>query len=263
MTVRALLDLPVARRRRLAAALRSGVLGAPFAPAALRSMVGVRDETEANGVAAALRSWDALGVSGRAAATWLASLEEAEGRRTGSDFVWSGPGVPGLHARRTGHAFGQLLASAGRSVWLSTFAWYDGPRAFEPLAERMTAVPELRVRLLLNIERKRSDTTAAEELVRRFADRFWGNDWRWERRPDVFYDPRSLAPRGAQGVLHAKALVVDEQQVLLTSANLTEAALERNIEMGVLLRDPAFAKTVVAHFETLIATGSLVRLPAT
>lgn len=263
MTVRALLDLPVARRRRLAAALRSGALGAPFAPAALRSMVGVRDDTEAAGVASALREWDALGVSGRAAAVWLASLEEAEGRRTGSDFVWSGPGVPGLHARRTGDVFGQLLASAERSVWLSTFAWYDGPRAFEPLAERMAATPDLRVTLLLNIERKRGDTTAAEELVRRFADRFWGHDWRWERRPDVFYDPRSLAPGGAEGVLHAKALVVDERQVLLTSANLTEAALERNIEMGVLLRDPAFAKTVVAHFETLIATGSLVRLPAT
>ena len=63
-------------------------------------------------------------------------------------------------------------------------------------------------------------------------------------------------------MLHAKALVVDEQQVFLTSANLTEAALERNVEMGVLLRDPAFARTVVAHFETLIETGSLVPLPA-
>lgn len=262
MKIRALLDLPVARRRRLASALRSRTLGPPFAPAALRSMVGVRDETEAAGVAAALREWDGLGVAGEAAAAWLGSLEEAEGRRTGSDFVWSGPGVPGLHARRTADAFGQSLASAERSVWLSTFAFYDGPRAFEPLAGRMAAKPDLRVTLLLNIERKRGDTTAAEALVSGFADRFWGKDWRWEQRPDVFYDPRSLAPGGAEGVLHAKALVVDERQVLLTSANLTEAALERNIEIGVLLRDPAFARTVVAHFATLIATGSLVRLPA-
>ena len=262
MKVRALLDLPVARRRRLVSALRSGTLGSAVSPAALRSMIGVRDDTEASGVAAILNEWDTLGLSGRAAAAWLASLEEAEGRRTGSDFVWSGPAVSGLHTRRTGDVFEQLLASAERSVWLSTFAFYDGPRAFEPLTGQMAEKPDLRVRLLLNIERKWGDTTAADALVRRFADRFWAKDWPGKRRPEVFYDPRSLALRRAEGVLHAKALVVDERQVLLTSANLTEAALERNIEMGVLLRDAAFARTVVAHFDTLIQTGSLVRLPA-
>lgn len=263
MKVQALLDLPLARRRRLASALRSGTLGAPFAPASLRSTAGVRDASEAAAVAAALREWDALGVSGPAAAAWLTSLEEAEERRTRSDFVWTGPGVSGLHARRTGDVLRQMLAGAERNVWLSTFAWYDGPRAFESLAERMAAKPDLRVTLLLNVERKWGDTTAAEALVNGFADRFWRKDWPGERRPQVFYYPPSLALPGPAGVLHAKALVVDEKQVLLTSANLTEAALERNIEMGVLLRDPAFAKTVIAHFETLIAAGSLVRLPAT
>jgi hypothetical protein len=31
----------------------------------------------------------------------------------------------------------------------------------------------LRVTLLLNIQRKRGDTSAPDQLVRRFADRFW------------------------------------------------------------------------------------------
>ena len=41
------------------------------------------------------------------------------------------------------------------------------------LARRMDARSELRVTLLLNIQRKKGDTTEADQLVRRFADRFW------------------------------------------------------------------------------------------
>ena len=49
--------------------------------------------------------------------------------------------------------------------------------------------------------------------------------------------------------------------MFLTSANLTEAALERNIEMGVLLRDRAFAGAVVAHFRSLVERELLRALP--
>ena len=98
-------------------------------------------------------------------------------------------------------------------------------------------------------------------MVRCFADRFWNKDWPGTRKPRVFYDPRSLAPDGREGVLHAKALVVDDELAFLTSANLTEAALDRNIEMGVLLRDQAFATAVVAHFRSLVERQLLLPLP--
>jgi phosphatidylserine/phosphatidylglycerophosphate/cardiolipin synthase-like enzyme len=61
----------------------------------------------------------------------------------------------------------------------------------------------------------------------------------------VFYDPRALELVRPGGVLHAKA-VVDDEVVFVTSANLTEAALERNIELGLLVRDRALAAAVVS-----------------
>ena len=70
------------------------------------------------------------------------------------------------------------------------------------------------------------------------------------------------SPDGPEGVLHAKALVVDDELALVTSANLTEAALDRNIEMGVLVRDRAFAGAVAAHFRSLIERQLLLPLPA-
>src|SRR6266550_3065515 len=120
--------------------------------------------------------------------------------------------------------------------------------AFEVLARRMDAKPELRATLLLNIQRKRGDTTAPDHLVRRFTDRFWGTDWPGMSRPSVYYDPRSLELDGPAGVLHAKAVVMDDEVVFITSANLTEAALDRNIEIGLLVRDRPLAASVSHHF---------------
>jgi len=157
----------------------------------------------------------------------------------------------------------ELLGSAERSIWASSYAYFDGPHAFEVLAKRMDAVPALNVVLLLNIQRKRGNTSAADEVVRRYADRFWGADWPGAARPRVFYDPRAVELEGPGGVLHAKAVVADAEAVFVTSANLTEAALERNIEMGLLVRDRALAASLVCHFRGLIDRGLLCPLPAT
>ncbi|NBY46513.1 MAG: hypothetical protein EBQ56_01820, partial [Proteobacteria bacterium] len=66
----------------------------------------------------------------------------------------------------------------------------------------------------------------------RFATDFKRN-WPGTRRPDAYYDPRSVDQGDGPGaVLHAKAVVHDSELVFVTSANLTPKALERNIEAG-------------------------------
>ena len=62
--------------------------------------------------------------------------------------------MPGLHARDTRQVYDELVGSATRSLWISTYAYFDGPRAFETLADRMDAVAGLQVVLLLNIHRQ-------------------------------------------------------------------------------------------------------------
>ena len=58
-----------------------------------------------------------------------------------------------------------------------------------------------------------------------------------------------------------RAVVVDDEAVFVTSANLTEAALDRNIEVGLLVRDRALALTLSSHFRGLIDRGLLRPLP--
>jgi phosphatidylserine/phosphatidylglycerophosphate/cardiolipin synthase-like enzyme len=52
-------------------------------------------------------------------------------------------------------------------------------------------------------------------------------------------------------------VVVDGKRCFLTSANFTEAAQARNIELGVVVNDSIWAKSVVNQFDDLIARGDL------
>lgn len=254
-----LLGVPDYIRKRIVSGLETGSLKPPYSTASLRAL-GMNEYSEE--ISTALRDLTDMGVSSRGVAAWMRTLESAVSLHSRPDFVWSGPEVAGLHARDTRRVFEELLSTANDSIWISTFAFFDGHKAFELLASRMDRQPGLRVFLILNIQRKYGDATPAEQLVRRFADNFWKTEWPGTARPLVYFDPRSLEPDGPKGVLHAKAVVTDNEAVFITSANMTEAAFDRNIEMGVLIRDRSLASTIVGHFRVLIDRSFLHPLPS-
>ena len=137
-----LLELPSHRRRRLADALDAQFLDLSSSPAVVWSTLGLSDD-DTKRVMAALREWQRLEISSAAAAAWIRSLEQVATRVAAPDFVWSGPKVPGLYSRDTRQVYEELMGTARQSIWASTYAYFDGPRAFETLAHRMDAVPSL------------------------------------------------------------------------------------------------------------------------
>ena len=79
--------------------------------------------------------------------------------------------------------------------------------------------------------------------------------------PKLYYDPRSLSEsRTGRSSLHAKCIIVDRRVTLITSANFTEAAQQRNIEAGVVVWHHLFVERLAGYFEGLIASGALVAL---
>ncbi len=255
-----LLGLPAHVRERLVNALKTGLLITPYEEAAVRSVLG--GDAAAVRVGYALNWLNDRGIQGPAVALALETASRAVADMPHPDLVWSGPEVPGLHARDTRRVYEELVASAEHSLWITTYAYYDGPQAFKSLAARMQAAPKLQVTILLNIQRRPADTAPPEQLVVRFAERLWHHAWPGSREPAVFYDPRSLEPHAPGGILHAKAVVADDKAAFVTSANLTEAAFDRNIEVGVLTRDHALAASLARHFGTLIEQGLLLPLPS-
>jgi phosphatidylserine/phosphatidylglycerophosphate/cardiolipin synthase-like enzyme len=251
---------------RLAGALRCGRLAPPFTPLLLRRYL---PESLAADVAADLQQRTGGAGEARHLADCLDLLCQDRGHRPAAedliDLVWTGPEAPGVVNRDTGVVVREMFQGARESVLVAGYAVYQGQMVFKELADRMDRHTDLRVQMFLDVRRPPHDQSSPSELVRRFAERFVGREWPGGRLPRVYYDPRSLeADPSGRASLHAKCVVVDGREAFVSSANFTEAAQTRNIEVGVHVRSPAFARRLAEHFETL-ASAHLVRpvpLPA-
>lgn len=248
----------------LARDLASGRVVAPCSAAQLASRGHGALPAEA---AEALARYAGAGATGALLAMMLdavvAERDDARERAPVPELVWSGPEA-GLQASRdTAVVLRGLFTEAERSVLVAGFVVYEGRAIFEALAARMDAAPGLSVRFFLNVARPWGDTATSDaELLRAFAEDFRGRQWPGQRLPEVFYDRRSLSvERGPRAALHAKCVVVDDARALVTSANFTEAAQERNIEAGVLVHDAGFARALRSQFEALVSAGDLRRVP--
>lgn len=206
----------------------------------------------------------AAGVPIRQVAYFLRSLAKersANGDVSSVELVWTGPEGVQSSSRDTGVVVRELFRSATKSILIAGFAVHRGREIFRQLADRMTEKADLEVRMFLNIPRALRDTTLTEHLVARFARDFRRDHWDGVRVPEVFYDPRSLVmDERKRTSLHAKCVVVDGATSFVTSANFTEAAQQRNIEVGALIRDSRFSRNLIQQFDTLIESGALVQL---
>jgi phosphatidylserine/phosphatidylglycerophosphate/cardiolipin synthase-like enzyme len=179
------------------------------------------------------------------------------------DLVWSGPEGPHASSRDTGVVVPELFASATRSVLVCGYAISQGDKVFARLAANLDANPALDVRIFTNIPRPWKDARSDVEIVCAFAENFGSRQWPGRRMPRVLYDPRALAETpGPRACLHAKCLIVDDERALITSANFTEAAMDRNIEAGVLIRDAGFASRLRAQFDALEQRALVSTVPA-
>jgi phosphatidylserine/phosphatidylglycerophosphate/cardiolipin synthase-like enzyme len=239
-------------------ALRSGRLVPPYSTVALQRVVS---KGAAESTARALDRLSEQGFTPTNIATTLEILRADRVNRPAFDdvleLVTTGPEIEGIANRDTSVVVRDLFANATQTVLLAGFAVYQGHKVFQALADRMLAVPNLKVRLFLDIQRQHGDTSAASEIVRRFAAQFRIAQWPNQRPlPQVFFDPRSLdASSQKRSCLHAKAVVVDSRSVFISSANFTEAAQQRNIEVGILANSESLAHRLTAFFDKGLSGG--------
>jgi len=246
----------------LAEALAAGRIGAQITRTALAPHV---PEEHLDAVFVALAEMENDGMAPRHIARAVQLLvEERNASQRMSDrvqLVWSPPEFDTVDARDTSVVVQELFRQAQSSVLISTFALDERKKAdvlFGELASRMDADPSLTVRVFANIHRKYLDETPSVVLAREFGTHIRDEVWPGKRLPEVFYDPRSLEIDGhKRAVLHAKAVVIDGRWTLLTSANFTEAAHERNIEAGVVIDDTRLAERVTRQFDQYVEAGVL------
>ena len=258
----ALLELSEADLRTLASALRSGRLSSPFSVFSLQRLIG-------RYVAAEIPEWmtavAGTGCSSAAMATWLDAFADGLRDRTPVEhvvqLVTTAPeGNAAVH-RDTAVVVQDLFRRARKTVLISTYAFYGGSEIFQTLAERTDASSDLVVRIFVNIERRPGEICLTSEIVGRFVHQFRQHHWPAQLRlPEIYYDVRSTVEKPTEAaVLHAKCIVIDGEELFVTSANFTEAAQNRNIETGLLVKSVAIADQATRFFDSLIRSGSCVR----
>lgn len=167
-----------------------------------------------------------------------------------AELVWSGPSSGILEARRTDQALYDLINGAHKNILLVTYsaAKVSYLQGVLLAADRRG----VKISMVLEFEQESGgqlsiDAIAAFPELASVANIYY---WPYEKRE------RNVA--GNPGKLHAKCAVVDES-VIIGSANLTEDAFTRNMEIGLLIKRPQLADTIREHFEKLIENGILQR----
>ncbi len=249
--------------RALGEAIRSGRLYPPFTPMSVQRYSA---STDAVAVASELQRLADEGGRTEFLAFVLEVLADDRASRSEPedliDLVWSGPEAPGTASRDTPVVVRELFSTATQFVHVAGYAVYQGREVFRELAKRMEELPALKVQMFLDVHRAHGDTAKDSEILSEFARRFKTREWPGNRMPDIYYDPRALdMDQSKKSSLHAKCIVIDRACAFVSSANFTEAAQIRNIEVGALIRSAHFADTLARHFEALADAGILQPVP--
>lgn len=204
-----------------------------------------------------VKAWDsAPGVSPANLAWALRAASDADERRRNEqtiELVWTGPSPEGTVLRRTDQVLLELIRSARHTLHVMTFAAYKIPI----LNEAMLAAARRGVTVTLIFESPEASAgkitfAGLETLGKEMRDLASVYVWPFERRPKD--------GAGRHGSLHAKCAIADGARLLVSSANLTEFALNMNMELGLLVRGEDLPNRVVEHLNQLIQERVLVPL---
>lgn len=175
------------------------------------------------------------------------TVREGRRRLPEVEIAWTYPGDarPGL--RTTGGVARDIISGAGSELLIVGYSVTADAERTGLAARTIDAISAAARRgVLVTAVLHRNPTRNREALLSGWpADR---------RRPALFTWPEQP---DAMAALHAKLLVADRDDALVTSANLTYHGFEGNIEMGLRVSG-APASQIRDRFHELIGTGALV-----
>lgn len=151
--------------------------------------------------------------------------------------VWTMPGNEATTGHLTGE-FHRIVRAARQSVTAATYNFHDSSQMWNALKEA-SEQPGMVVIVYVDADKADADNVKAQ-LPRA-----------------TIYRSAEL-PTGKRVLSHAKFIVVDHELLLITSANFSYSAENRNVEFGLLVRDSALAESVEATMTS--KHGSLYEL---
>jgi phosphatidylserine/phosphatidylglycerophosphate/cardiolipin synthase-like enzyme len=167
-----------------------------------------------------------------------------------TEIIWTGPANGRFPIRRIDQVLYDLVSDAKKRIVLVTFAAHR----VRHLCDLLTQAIDRGVDLTLIVE---SEDESEGQLTRDAMEAFRKVP---AAKTHLYYWPLAKRERnqsGRPGKLHMKCAIVDDV-ALIGSANLTDDAFNRNMELSMLVREKATVDTLSEHFRELICAKILV-----
>lgn len=188
-------------------------------------------------------SWSATDVGPDVLASMLVSASHTFHKLNSEqtlELVWTGPTTPFVSARRTEQALLQVIESARKSLFITSFVAYD----VSSIVKAMNAAIARNVRLSMLLESSNDHGGSVSiDVIGKMRELVPDATlYAWTNKADPF----------SGGRVHAKIALADAHICFITSANLTGFAMEKNMEAGILVSGGRVPILLERHLNALI-----------
>lgn len=160
-----------------------------------------------------------------------------------TELVLTGPTTPFVSTRRTEQALLEIINSANKTLVITSYVAYKVTSITDALNSACKRNVRISMILELSVEHGGSISTDSFSNMKKLlpdVQLFY-----WGRRSEEFFNGR----------VHAKVAIADGQSCFITSANLTEYAMNKNMEAGVIIKGGRIPLDLKEHFEKIISMG--------
>ena len=165
------------------------------------------------------------------------------------ELVWTGPDTGMVPIRHTAQVLTGLIDEARKRLFLVSFVAYHVGSVVDALQRAITR--GVQVQMLLEQSREHGGNVTVDSIAMLRRDLPRARLYEWDK---------TVTDASSSASVHAKCAVADGTVAFVTSANLSDAAMERNMELGVLLRSGQVPRLLDQHLAALITTKQLREL---
>ena len=193
-------------------------------------------------------AWRATSVGSDELASMLLAAGHAfenVSKRQSTELVWTGPTTPFVSARRTEQALLQVIGAANQNLFVTSFVAYDVSTIVKALND--ASARGVSISMLLESSQDHGGSISFDVIGKMRILVPSAKLYAWRERSAPFADGR----------VHAKVAVADDDLCFITSANLTGHAMEQNMEAGVLLSGGQIPRLLHDHLQALVDTKTV------
>jgi cardiolipin synthase len=165
-----------------------------------------------------------------------------------SELVWTGPSTGIVPIRKTEQVLIELIEHSRHDLFIVSYVAYKATSILEAL--KSAAKRGVRVSMLMELPKSKGGAITFDSIAKVQDAVPAAEIYVWDENANA---------QDAVGSMHAKCAVADGKYAFITSANLTGAAMERNMELGVSFAMGSIPSQLQLHLEALVKTRQIVR----